>query len=385
MTIRDDATSEAAQQQLTSFLPAVRQYAAQRNYDRGPGRHDAVSRLSPYLTTRLISEQSVTQRVLNDHPYGAVDKFIQEVCWRTYWKGWLEMRPSVWTHYQENLAQQAAVRRLPDYQRAVAGETGLECYDAWARELIETGYLHNHARMWFASIWIFTLRLPWVLGADFFLHHLLDGDAASNTLSWRWVAGLQTRGKCYIASASNIAKYTENRFANVEGLARQPEPLKEDCEPAREPLHLPAPLPSPSAGERVGLLLHADDTGHQEIFDWEPTAVAAWTGESPHRGERALAFRRNALISKTPILVSDGEALHDWCAKERLERLVVPYIPTGPVADRLRSALQGLPVHWSLREWDRALWPFATKGYFHFKKQMEPWVRAQMPGKSFSR
>jgi len=68
-------------------------------------------------------------------------------------------------------------------------------------------------------------------------------------------------------------------------------------------------LPSPSASERVGLLLHADDTGHQEIFDWEPTAVAAWTSESPHRGERALAFRRNALISKTPILVSDFQGL----------------------------------------------------------------------------
>jgi deoxyribodipyrimidine photo-lyase len=65
------------------------------------------------------------------------------------------------------------------------------------QELVETGYLHNHARMWFASIWIFTLRLPWELGADFFLRHLLDGDAASNTLSWRWVAGLHTKGKHY--------------------------------------------------------------------------------------------------------------------------------------------------------------------------------------------
>ncbi len=68
-----------------------------------------------------------------------------------------------------------------------------------------TGYLHNHARMWFASIWIFTLRLPWELGADFFLRHLLDGDPASNTLSWRWVGGMQTMGKTYLARADNIA------------------------------------------------------------------------------------------------------------------------------------------------------------------------------------
>ena len=68
------------------------------------------------------------------------------------------------------------------------------------KELKETNYLHNHARMWFASIWIFTLDLPWQLGAEFFMKHLYDGDAASNTLGWRWVAGIQTQGKNYLAS-----------------------------------------------------------------------------------------------------------------------------------------------------------------------------------------
>ena len=98
------------------------------------------------------------------------------------------------------------------YRAAIDGETGIECFDAWSAELCETGYLHNHARMWFASIWIFTLKLPWRLGADFFYRHLLDGDAASNTLSWRWVAGLHTRGKPYAARADNIATYSGGRF-----------------------------------------------------------------------------------------------------------------------------------------------------------------------------
>jgi deoxyribodipyrimidine photo-lyase len=66
--------------------------------------------------------------------------------------------------------------------------------------------------MWFASIWIFTLGLPWRIGADFFYRHLLDGDAASNTLSWRWVAGLHTRGKAYAAESWNIEKFTGGRF-----------------------------------------------------------------------------------------------------------------------------------------------------------------------------
>ena len=65
--------------------------------------------------------------------------------------------------------------------------------------------------MWFASIWIHTLNLPWQLGADFF-KNLLDGDPASNTLSWRWVAGLHTQGKCYLATENNIKKFTNNRF-----------------------------------------------------------------------------------------------------------------------------------------------------------------------------
>ncbi|MCK7502530.1 MAG: hypothetical protein MZW92_81430 [Comamonadaceae bacterium] len=87
--------------------------------------------------------------------------------------------------------------------------------------------LHNHARLWFASLWIFTLELPWALGADFFLRHLLDGDPASNTLSWRWVVGLQTPGKIYLARADNIARFTAGRFPAVTGLATAARPLRE--------------------------------------------------------------------------------------------------------------------------------------------------------------
>ena len=69
--------------------------------------------------------------------------------------------------------------------------------------------------MWFASIWIFTLKLPWQLGAKFFLENLKDGDASSNTLSWKWVAGLQTKGKNYLANSRNIEKFTNNRYSNI--------------------------------------------------------------------------------------------------------------------------------------------------------------------------
>ena len=216
------ASRQAALQRLDAFVPrAGAQYASDRNTDRGPGRPSAVSRLSPYLRYRLITEEETAALVLGWHGFAAADKFVQEVLWRTYWKGWLEMRPAMWHRFlAERDQQRQSFRNVRAVADAEAGLTEIEGFDDWARELVETGYLHNHARMWFASIWIFTLRLPWALGADFFLRHLIDADAASNTLSWRWVAGLQTVGKTYLATTKNIARYTNGRFA-PKGLARE--------------------------------------------------------------------------------------------------------------------------------------------------------------------
>ena len=212
-------TRTEALDRLRAFLPhAGRDYAARRNYDL-PG-HPHVSLLSPYLRHRLITETEVLEATLARFSLSTAEKFVQEVFWRTYWKGWLEMRPGVWVDYRtgvraalDRVQTEAGLRR--DWEAACSGDTGIDAFDHWARELTATGYMHNHARMWFASIWIFTLRLPWQLGADFFLRHLLDGDPASNTLSWRWVAGLQTRGKHYLARPGNIARYTDGRFEPV--------------------------------------------------------------------------------------------------------------------------------------------------------------------------
>ncbi|MDP5360647.1 MAG: DNA photolyase, partial [Paracoccaceae bacterium] len=222
---------------LNAFVPKAGQtYAAKRNYDDIGN----VSGLSPYIRHRIITEEDVLRACLARHSPSAAEKFIQEVYWRTYWKGWLEQRPAVWTAYQAEL--RGALNRVQTesglrqaWEAACKGETGIDGFDHWARELVQTGYLHNHARMWFASIWIFTLRLPWTLGADFFLRHLLDGDPASNTLSWRWVGGLQTVGKTYLARADNIAKYTEGRFA-PRGLVSFAAPLEGLPHPALSPL-----------------------------------------------------------------------------------------------------------------------------------------------------
>jgi deoxyribodipyrimidine photo-lyase len=179
------AAALRALQAATPLLGA--RYEANRNTDRGPDAPPTTSILSPFLRRRLLLETEAVAAAYAAHG-AAAEKFVQEVFWRGYFKGYLETRPWIWTDYLEavgrnrgGLEGSAGLRRA--YDAAVEGRTGIEGFDDWARELVARGWLHNHARMWFASIWIFTLRLPWALGADFFLRHLIDGDPASNTLS----------------------------------------------------------------------------------------------------------------------------------------------------------------------------------------------------------
>ena len=193
------------------------EYSKLRNFDFGPENRSNVSCLSPYITHGIISEKEVINKSLSKFSFSKNEKFIQEVLWRTYWKGWLELRPNVWTDYLIELNKiREDFKNNQNYINAIEGKTNIECFNVWVNELKEKNYLHNHTRMWFASIWIFTLELPWQLGAEFFMQHLYDGDAASNTLGWRWVAGIQTQGKHYLASEWNIKKFTNNRFNKIK-------------------------------------------------------------------------------------------------------------------------------------------------------------------------
>ncbi len=192
-------------------------YSIQRNFDYGPKNRSNISCLSPYITHGVINELEVIDKSLKKYSFSKNEKFIQEVLWRTYWKGWLELRPKVWTDFLSELKKiRHEFKQNKKYQNAIEGNTDIECFNQWVKELKEFNYLHNHTRMWFASIWIFTLNLPWQLGAEFFLNHLYDGDAASNTLGWRWVAGIQTQGKHYIATEWNIKKFTNNRYKDIK-------------------------------------------------------------------------------------------------------------------------------------------------------------------------
>ena len=184
-------TRASALDKLDQFIEnGLKDYSKARNFDYGPDERDNTSCLSPYISHGVINEIEVIKKSLNKYSFSKNEKFIQEVLWRTYWKGWLELRPNVWTDFLVELdAIKNKYKDNDNYIKAISGKTDIECFDTWVQELKETNYLHNHTRMWFASIWIFTLDLPWQLGAEFFLEHLMDGDPASNTLGWRGLSG----------------------------------------------------------------------------------------------------------------------------------------------------------------------------------------------------
>ncbi len=400
MTIFDLKPSRAAGvAKLAAFLPAMgRAYSDGRNTDLGPDQPGFVSRLSPYLRHRLITEQEVIEALLTRHSLGSANSFVSEVFWRTYWKGWLNNHPIVWLQYEEDVrllnarkADDSAFRE--SVAAAEAGNTGIRCFDAWARELVQTGYLHNHARMWFASLWVFTLKLPWQAGADFFLRHLLDGDCAANTLSWRWVAGLQTRGKQYIADPENIRRFTQGRFAPTEAFAPTGFPVAETLAPPLSALPVPA-LPIALDPQKPTLLLL-----HEEDLAWE-----SWQSLLPSNlaivGAVALASPRVATQNPSaPVRDFVVGALHDslgrWQHSGRqawgvvaqaalpetlaisgAAQIVTPVAPIGPTATALDGlAAAGVPLRRLQRPWDALSWPFATKGFFPFREKIPKILR----------
>ena len=387
-TTRADALAR-----LAAFAPRMgAAYAAGRNSDPGPGARRDVSRLSPAVRMRLVTEAELVGTALDHHGAQAAEKFIQEVFWRSYWKGWLELRPGIWDSYRAALARDRATLATNGglrkaYETAVGGATGIACFDAWMAELRETGWLHNHVRMWVASIWIFTLRLPWTLGADLFLHHLLDGDAASNTLSWRWVAGMQTAGKHYVARAENIRRHTLGRFDPMGELDENPLPLEAPAPPPIRPLR---PADARPTGP-VLLLLHEDDLHAESLLPPQAAVAAVGAIAVPERRgptgcapavagfvRRAVedGLRRAAARFGAPAEMLEPGEVARWAAGHGLP-VVTAWAPVGWTAEALDGL--GTPLLRLRRDWDSACWPRATKGFFPFRESIPALIERLAP------
>ena len=343
-------------------------YQGLRNYDYGPEKRDNVSCLSPFITHRLILEQELIKRSLDFYPFAKIEKFIQEIYWRTYWKGWLELRPAVWEDF---ISDGVEIYDESAYEKATNGNTGIDCFDFWINELKEENYLHNHTRMWFASIWIFTLGLPWQLGAEFFMKYLLDGDAASNTLSWRWVAGIQTKGKHYIARPSNISKFTDGRF-HPKGLNTVAESLNEEKEYLKEPLN----LTFNETKKHNTLVMFENDLwleGRENFYKSYENIYLILLNNAHRKielDEKVLAFKKKAL--------SDVQTYLDKSSLESPERLQqqksfdVVYPSVGENLDYLREVqkINNTDINFITREEDIFCWEFSNKGFFNFKKNI---------------
>jgi len=208
---------KAAEKQLGQIKPV--KYAKTRNFLDGD-----VTRLSPYIRHGVLSlaeiKESVRQIVGNLYQ---AEKIINELGWRDYWqRKYDELGDSIWDdqeEYKTGFPAKSYADELPEDVRE--GETGLACMDAFSNELKETGYLHNHARMWMAAYIVHWRRIKWQAGAKWFLEHLLDGDPASNNLSWQWVASTFSH-KPYYFNQNNLEKYTG-------GIYCQKCPLFDDC------------------------------------------------------------------------------------------------------------------------------------------------------------
>lgn len=369
---------EAALRRLEEFLHRVPFYGRDRNYDR-PG-HEAVSRLSLWIRYRVITEEECARAVLSRHSIEVAEKFVQEVLWRTYWKGWLEMRPRVWSQYVGEVERLEGKWRANErYQAACEGRTDLEFFNDWVNELIATGYLHNHTRMWFASVWIFTLQLPWQLGAAFMFHHLLDADPASNTLSWRWVGGLHTPGKIYLARPDNIAKFSEGRWRpKTSELVPDARPLVGDSSVVVTPLQ-EVPSAPPPPGSLV--LIHDDDLTPDlsgELGSPEFGYVVL-NSEKLQQSERVLRHRmvlrndtahraRAPLVSTSEEIITLMEdvgvnAVHAFLPPVGYDRDMVMQI-----ADQLTQ--EGFSMVWYRRSWDARYLPLARTGFFPFWQQV---------------
>jgi hypothetical protein len=366
-----EASRAKAVDQLNNFIEQnLTDYSKLRNFDFGPSNRSNISCLSPYITHGVINELEVIDKSLKKFSFAKNEKFIQEVLWRVYWKGWLELRPNVWTDYLNELKKiREEFIDNADYKNAIEGSTNIECFNEWVNELKENNYLHNHARMWFASIWVFTLELPWQLGAEFFMNHLYDGDAASNTLGWRWVAGIQTQGKNYLASEWNINKFTNNRFKNIK-LNENAKPISSD----KMYSVINKSFKNSEIFEDKTLLIFENNMAF-EFSDFKEDKfkkiflVLNNTNRTIELSEKVLKFKANLLEDQKIRLEEKSincETININDLKNITEEVYALYPTVGENLDFIQNN-QLRNIKFLYRKLDQFSWQYCNKGFFNFK------------------
>ena len=221
-------TLAAARARISAVRPA--DYARSRNAIDG-----AVTQLSPYITHGVVSLPEVLAGVAARYRLDVQHKFVFELGWREYFR-------HVWQHRGDAILRSLHEGLLPElaYSAELPADirqarTGVPAIDTAVRTLYATGTLHNHARMWLASYVVHLRKVHWRVGADWLVAHLLDGDLASNHLSWQWVAGTGSH-KPYLFNADNVARYApapwhssgsviDQSYETLDAMARSSRPV----------------------------------------------------------------------------------------------------------------------------------------------------------------
>ena len=362
-------------------------YRDNRNYSYDLiNNRNTTSLLSPYIRYRLLSEEDIIKKTLSINSFTKTEKFIQEIYWRTYWKGWLEHRPDVYEDYITK--RNELLKNLSNtskYQKAINGETHLTFFNDWIKKLKEDGYLHNHVRMWFASIWIFTLDLPWQLGANFFMEKLLDGDPASNTLSWRWVAGIQTKGKHYLARKNNIIKYGNIEINDNTKLNEQAVCLEESKSYFAKDLV----FDNSKTDSLDSILIPTEDLNF--ILNNESKFKNIFSGVplndyNDHNFSQKVKdhikkitisnFKDNNFYKDYEYIIEFEnyyEKFTNWANKKNIKKIGLPYVTKGnwnKIYQKLISDNPSINFVYLYRKYDMQAWQFAKKGFFNFKKHI---------------
>ena len=367
-----EPTRASALQRLDNFINNdLSNYSKLRNFDFGPNKRSNISCLSPYITHGVISELEVINKSLKKYSFAINEKFILEVLWRIYWKGWLELRPSVWSDYLVDLKKiKKEFKDNKVYIEAIEGKTKIECFNQWIKELKEHNYLHNHTRIWFASIWTFTLGLPWKLGAEFFMQHLYDGDTASNTLGWRWVAGIQTKGKHYLASEWNIKKFTNNRFNNIRLNENSPPKVSEKTYSI-----IKQDFSNPQNLEEKNLLIFENNLSF-ELNDFQNQKFKKILLISNKNENRTIELSEKVVKFKSLLMKDQKKRLEDKSIdceiidlneiKNISEDVYGLYPTVGENLDFINSNNLN-KIKFLYRKLDQFSWQYCTKGFFNFK------------------
>lgn len=218
---------------LLALDPAA--YARTRNHLDG-----AVTQLSPFIRHGALTLDEVRNAAIEKVGPKEAEKFVQQLTWRDYWQRLYARNPDMIWHdvedYKTGFGPDDYADEMPD--DVLCAQTGTACIDQFLTQLLETGYIHNHARLYLAGYICHWRRVKWQVGAKFFLTHLLDGDPASNNLSWQWAASTFSH-KPYFFNLDNVSKYSgpdiNTKFNANKDIAGTYEALSERLFPHMEP------------------------------------------------------------------------------------------------------------------------------------------------------